>query len=91
MKNFIIGLAVGAVLGFAAAFYSNASPLRMGRLLDQDIFYLKNGDVLRGWLLEKNGDSLLIETAGGSVSLDARDCRGIQENYLAKYVKKVLS
>ena len=92
MKKFFLGFVVGAFLTLSIFFTPYADPrarVRIGRMLDEDILYLKNGSVIRGWIVKESPKEILVEFENGSFALKPSECEEIKRNYLLKYVREL--
>jgi len=93
MKNFILGLFIGIFITVTLYFTPYIDPrfrTKIGHLLDKDIILLKNGNIIKGWILKKQKDKISIEIANGYIVLPYSDCEHIEENYLLKYMKELV-
>lgn len=62
----------------------------VGHFLDQDVVHLKNGDFIRGWVIEEGSQDILIDTEKGSFTLPRSSCKSIDKNFLARYIRRVM-
>ena len=62
----------------------------VGRLLDQDIVYLKDGSLVRGWVLDEGSDEILIETGKGTFTLPRSICKRIEKDVFLRFVRKAI-
>lgn len=89
MKQFLLGLVAGACLLAGIYFFLTKDQkvrVDIGRLLDLDYIYMKDGSLIKGWLLRRDSQNLLIETAEGSFTLPASACAGVNENVFQQFV-----
>jgi len=93
MKKFLLGLIVGFFLTLGLYFIL-ATDTRLhvdvGRLLDEDIIYLKDGGFIRGSVIDEGKEELLIETAKGNFTLPRSSCKDIAKNVLLRYVRQMM-
>lgn len=92
MKKFLLGLVLGVFLTTGAFFLPYTDPhfrIRVGRMLDEDIIYLKNGSIVRGWIIKESPKKILVEFDKGTFSLSISECESIKRNYLLKYVREL--
>ncbi|MFH1867796.1 MAG: hypothetical protein ABH843_02380 [Candidatus Omnitrophota bacterium] len=92
MKKFFLGLALGVFLTVCIFFMPYTDPrlrIRIGRILDEDIIYLKNKSIVRGWIVRETPKEILVEVENGTFSLRLSECEGIRKNYLLKYVREL--
>ena len=60
-------------------------------LLDKDIIYLKNGDVVQGWLWKQESDLIAGRTEKDEVFVfKPSECEIIQEDVLLRYFEKLI-
>ena len=92
MKNAIVAAILGFCAGVLACFvvvvHYNLSPVKIGRQLDEDIIFLKNGNILRGQILDKRADEIIVETKNGSVTFKTSECLSVHENNFMQYLRK---
>jgi len=84
---------VGLFLSFGLYFIHFADvKLRvdLGRLLDQDIIYLKDGSLLRGWVVREGRDEILVETERGNFTLPRARCKSIEKDVFLRFVRKAI-
>jgi hypothetical protein len=93
IKNFLLGLMIGLCLASGLYFLrSSDTRLRIdiGRILDQDIVYLKDGSLVRGWVVKESESELLIETEKATFTLPASICKNIEKDVFLKFVRKAI-
>ena len=93
MKKFLLGLVIGVFLTLCVFFTPYADPrlrIRIGRILDEDILFLKNRSIVRGWIVRESPKEILIEFEKGCFSLSPSECKEIKRNYLLKYVRELM-
>jgi len=93
MKRIVLGFILGAFLAATGMFLLYPNPgirIDIGRMLDEDIVYLKDGTVMRGWVINKTSQNILLEIEGGSLTLPVSKCEVIKENVLLRYTRKLL-
>ncbi len=93
IRKFILGFIVGLFFSFSLYFIRFADmKLRVGvgRVLDQDIVYLKDGSFLRGWVVQEEGDEILVETGKGNFTLPRARCKSIEKDVFLKFVRKAI-
>ncbi|MBI4707984.1 MAG: hypothetical protein HY761_08680 [Candidatus Omnitrophica bacterium] len=93
MKKFLLGFIVG--MFFTGSLYFFLQPdatvrIKMGRLLDRDTLYLKNGDVILGWIVQEEGDKILVEVEKGTFILNRSECKSIQKNTFLRYLRELI-
>lgn len=93
MKKFLLGFIIG--MFFAGSLYFFLQPdatvrLKVGRLLDRDTLYLKNGDVILGWIVQEEGDKILVEVEKGTFILNRSECKSIQRNTFLRYLRELI-
>lgn len=60
-------------------------------LLDKDIIYLKNGDVVQGWLWKQESNLIAGRTENDEVFVfKPSECEIIQEDVLLRYFEKLI-
>ena len=93
MKNFIFGLFIGIFVTITLYFTPYIDPrfrTKIGHLLDKDIILLKNGNIMKGWILKRQEGNLTIEIANGYIIIPYCDCEHLEDNYLLKYMKELV-
>ena len=93
MKKILIGMLAGVSLTVVAYFLFYPNPtlrINTGRLLDQDTFYLKNGQLIRGWIVKDEGDKIIVDIEKGSLTLNRSSCKEIQENVFLRYLRQLI-
>ncbi len=61
-----------------------------GRMLDQDIIYLKDGTRMKCWVGYEGKDEILVETQEGTFTLPRSVCLHIEKDVFLKFVRKVI-
>ena len=56
----------------------------------KDKIYLTDGTVIHGWIEEEGRNYLWIGTEKGYYDLDRSKCERIEENYLLRYMRKLI-
>ena len=93
IKKFILGFGVGLALSFCIYFVRFADVklhIDVGRLLDQDIVYMKDGTLLRGWVVKEGAHEILIETEKGNFPLPRSRFKAIEKDVFLKFVRKAI-
>ena len=93
IKKFILGFARGLFLSFCIYFVRFAdTKLRVdvGRLLDQDIIYMNDGTIVRGWVVKEIGNEILIETGKGNFTLPYSRFKSIEKDVFLRFVRKAI-
>lgn len=91
MIRFLFGLLLGVVCAYVVLFYqrppSFLAPITVGRLLDRDTIYVKDGGILQGWIREESEKDLLIETDRGTFRMPREQCLKVERDSWARYVR----
>jgi len=93
MKKFLLGFALGAFLMVIIYFAPYVDPrfrVQLGRILDKDIIYLKNGQIIQGWIVIEDSREIYIEVEEGHYYIDVSQCKQIKKNYLLQYIKELM-
>lgn len=93
MKTFLLGLIVGIFLAIIIYYTPGFDPklrIRLGRLLDKDIIFLKNGNIVRGWIFKESDEEFLVELEKGYFRLPRSECETIEKNYLLQYMQELI-
>jgi len=93
IKKFILGLVIGVFLSFGLYFMRSSDTrlhVDVGRFLDQDIVYLKDGGLIRGWVVDEGGNEILIETGKGTFTLPRSICRRVEKKVFLRFVRKAI-
>jgi len=61
-----------------------------GRFLDMDIIYLKDGGLIKGWIVNERNNEILIETGKGTFTLPRSICKSIEKDVFLRFVRKVI-
>lgn len=94
MRKYIF--CITAALLILAGIYSffgkeKAWRLKLWLLLDKDIIYLKNGDVVQGWLWKQESDLIVGRTEKDEMFVfKPSECEIIQEDVLLRYFEKLI-
>ncbi len=93
MKKLIAGFIAGVIL--TAATYLLLYPetrlqADFGRLLDRDVFYLEDGRIISGWIVEEDFGKFLVETEGTTLTLHNSDCESIKRDLLLSYIRDLI-
>jgi hypothetical protein len=91
MKSFMLGFMSAATLLIGLYFFTQSVflPAKLGRALDEDIVYLKSGDIVRGWIKEERGGIIFIETEKAAYSLPREKCNFIYKDVLGRYLREL--
>jgi hypothetical protein len=85
----MVGLFLSVGLYFArssdAKLYIDA-----GRLLDQDMVYLKDGSFIRCWIVDEGGVEILVETEKGSFTLSRSVCKRIEKDVFLRFMRHAI-
>ena len=93
MRRFMLGIILGVFLTGVLFFIVSSNTglhLWAGRVLDKDKIYLTDGTVIHGWIEEEGRNYLWIGTEKGYYDLDRSKCERIEENYLLRYMRKLI-
>jgi hypothetical protein len=93
MKKFTFGLITGIILAAVLGFFFHPSPelrIELGRLLDRDTIYLKNGKVVEGWVVKEDNNQIWVELGTGHFILHRAECKAIRKNSLLRYVRELM-
>jgi len=93
MKKFLIGFIVGMTVLAGAYFYLRRD-IRLhadvGSFLDQDAFFLADGNVIYGRLLRELDKTVLVETKDGTFTLDRSTVKEIDKNIFLRYLRQLM-
>ncbi|MBL7071593.1 MAG: hypothetical protein ISS26_05435 [Candidatus Omnitrophica bacterium] len=93
MKKFLIGFIIGiffTVIIYFAPYVDPRFRVNLGRVLDKDMIYLKNGSVIQGWIIIEDGEEIYVEIKEEYFSISLSQCEQIKRNYLLQYVKELM-
>lgn len=94
MRKIIFFIILGvSVLGVIHLSFGEGKKLRreMELLLDKDILYLNDGEVIQGWMWKQEGDLIAGQREkGGTFVVNPSQCQIIQENVLFHYLEKLI-
>jgi len=93
MKKFLLGLVLGIFVSAVLCFFlypDLRSRVQMGRMLDRDTIYLKDGSVLHGWIVEENETQIFVEVGKGYFTLPRSQCHNIRRNTFLRYVRELV-
>jgi hypothetical protein len=93
MNKLILGFIIG--IFFAAGmyfYYSKDTKLRIdiGRMLDQDVVYLKDGNTFNGWILQEGKDDILIQVEKSTFTVPKSSCVYIKKDILMRYLRGMM-
>ncbi len=93
MKKFLLGFAIGVFVMVVVYFAPYVDPrfrVQLGRILDKDMIYLKDGSIMQGWIIVEDSGEIYIEIKEGYYYLPLNQCEQIKRNYLLQYIKELM-
>jgi hypothetical protein len=93
MKKFLLGFVIGVFLTVCIYFAPYTDPrfrIEVGRMLDEDIIYLKSGTIVQGRIINETEEEIFIELKEGYFNLSLSQCEKIKRNHLFQYIRELL-
>lgn len=89
MKNFVLGFVAALVVMISAYFlFQGVIPMaEVGRIMDEDVIYLKSGDIVHGWIIDERPGEIFIETKDGFYTLPKNNCLAVKKNVVGRYLR----
>lgn len=81
MRKTILCVVIGIFILNVFFLFNSTFHTNLMRFLNQDVLYLKNGDVIRGWIWDEKGGVLVGETKSGVIFVsNDKECIRIERN-----------
>jgi len=93
MKKLILGFILGIFFAAGIYFYSSKDAklhIDIGRILDEDVVYMKDGNTFNGWILEEGKDDILIQVEKSTFTIPKSSCAIIKKNIFMRYLRGMI-
>jgi len=93
MVKVILGFIVGIFFAAGVYFYSSKDVklhIDIGRILDEDVVYMKDGTTFNGWILEEGKDDILMEVQKSTFTIPRSSCASIKRNIFMRYLRGMI-
>ena len=93
MKTLLLGFILGVFIASVVFFLLKPNPellAKLGHELDKDKVYLKDGQILEGWIIKEDEENLWIEVGDGYFTLPYSQCKNIRKNVLSQYLQELM-
>jgi hypothetical protein len=84
---------VGSLISAGLYFYWSSDTklhVEVGRFLDEDRVYLKNGDSLKCWVVKESPKEIVIETKTGTFTVSRFSCKSIDKDIYLRYIRQLM-
>ena len=93
MNKVILGFIIGLLFAAGVYFYSSKDVklhIDIGRILDQDMVYMKDGSTFNGWILEEGKDDILMQVEKSTFTIPKSSCASIKKNIFMRYLRGMI-
>ncbi|HNV86721.1 MAG TPA: hypothetical protein PKL97_07140 [Candidatus Omnitrophota bacterium] len=91
-SGFLFGVVFAGGIGIVATqqdYWKQQAVVRIGGLLDTDMLYLKDGQVLRGRIVSETAGALRVQTGEKIRDINREDVDKIDYNFYTRYMKEL--